>query len=61
MFVYSGNYVLEGHNVPFEIKDNDTVLITEIKAEYKNHRIMSLDDAIEYQNILINSGYDKIS
>ena len=51
MLVYSGNYVLEGHNVLFEIKDNDTVLITEIKAEYKNHRIMSLDDAIEYQNI----------
>ena len=50
MFVYSGNYVLEGHNVVFEIK-----------AEYKNHRIMSLDDAIEYQNILINFGYDKIS
>ena len=63
--VYSGSYECEGHNVSFIILTGDRVKIIEVNTAGRNttstERTEFLENAIEYQDKLINLGYDKVS
>tara|TARA_B100000579_G_C22599237_1_gene741840 strand:+ start:598 stop:816 length:219 start_codon:yes stop_codon:yes gene_type:complete len=63
--VYSGEYHCEGHNLQFEIHDDDTVTVTDtLNGAFKTTsrtEVMSVDAAIELQEKYIKLGYDKIS
>jgi len=64
---FAGTWVHEGHYVQFTIHENDTVSVAELlEKPYEPEiepttKIMSLDDAMEYQQSLIKFGYDDIS
>ena len=63
--VWSGVWVHEGHYVSFRILEDDSVEVVELlqnpfKEEVKAKRIYDIDDAIVYQNKLIQFGYDQI-
>ena len=63
--IYSGSYACEGHNVSFIILTGERVKIFEINTAGGNttsrDEIKTLDQAIEYQDRLIQLGYDKVS
>mgnify|MGYP006087686093 CR=1 FL=1 len=63
--IYSGSYECEGHNVSFIILTGDKVKIIEVNTAAgktgSSDRTEFLDQAIEYQERLIRSGYDKVS
>ena len=63
--IYSGSYECEGHNVSFIILTGDRVKIIEVNTAGRNttstERTEFLENAIEYQERLIRSGYDKVS
>ena len=63
--VYSGSYECEGHNVSFIILTGERVKIIEFNTAggftTSTNQIKTLDEAIEYQDRLIQLGYDKVS
>ena len=63
--VYSGSYECEGHNVSFIILTGERVKLIEVNTAggitTSTNRIETLDEAIEYQDRLIQLGYDKVS
>tara|TARA_Y100001963_G_scaffold50681_1_gene70887 strand:- start:1339 stop:1566 length:228 start_codon:yes stop_codon:yes gene_type:complete len=62
--VYSGEYLTEGHSVSFIIQEDDVRVIENFKSGYKSSTIENfypIDEAIEYQDKLIQLGYDKVS
>jgi|TARA_B110000263_G_scaffold149186_1_gene129440 hypothetical protein len=63
--IYSGSYECEGHNVSFIILTGDRVKIIEVNTAggftNSTDQIKTLDQAIEYQDRLIQLGYDKVS
>lgn len=62
--VYSGEYLTEGHSVSFIIQEDDVRVIENFKSGYKSsttENFYSIDEAIEYQDKLIQLGYDKVS
>ena len=63
--IYSGSYECEGHNVSFIILTGDRVKIFEVNtaggSTKSTEQTKSLDQAIEYQERLIQLGYDKVS
>ena len=63
--VYSGSYECEGHNVSFIILTRERVKLIEVNTSggitTSTNRIETLDEAIKYQDRLIQLGYDKVS
>ena len=63
--VYSGSYECEGHNVSFIILTGERVKLIEVNTAggftTSTNRIETLNEAIEYQDRLIQLGYDKVS
>ena len=63
--VYSGSYECEGHNVSFIIVTGERVKIIEVNTAggftTSSDNITPLAEAIEYQDRLIQLGYDKVS
>ena len=63
--LYSGSYECEGHNVSFIILTGERVKIFEINTAggltTSTDEIKTLGQAIEYQERLIQLGYDKVS
>ena len=63
--VYSGSYECEGHNVTFIMLTGERVKIIEVNTAHGNttstDQLYTLEQAIEYQDRLIQLGYDKVS
>ena len=63
--VYNGEFACEGHNLHFNINQDDTVTVVDtLHGAHKtssSQEIMSIDSAIELQEKYIKLGYDKIS
>ena len=63
--IYSGSYECEGHNVSFIILTGERVKIFEVNTSggttTSRDEIKTLNQAIEYQEQLIQLGYDKVS
>ena len=63
--LWSGVFYHEGHYVSFKINKDETVFVKEVleksNSTHKTSKYMTVDEALEYQQRLLNYGYDEIA